>query len=116
MDKHEVARILDEIGVLLSLQGENPFKIRAYHNAARAVENLDEDLHTIVREKRLEEIPGIGEHIAERITILITTGQLPLYEKLKSTTPPGLLELLRVPGLGAKKVQTLHKKLKIQTI
>ncbi|MFI5335116.1 MAG: helix-hairpin-helix domain-containing protein, partial [Chlamydiales bacterium] len=115
MDKHEVARILDEIGVLLSLHGENPFKVRAYHNAARAVENLDEDLETVVREKRLEEIPGIGTHTAERISTLVTTGQLPLYEKLKKKTPPGLLQLLQVPGLGAKKVQTLHKKLKIQT-
>lgn len=115
MDKHEVARILDEIGVLLSLQGENPFKIRAYHNAARAIENLDEDLETVVREERLEEIPGIGAHTAEKVTMLVTTGKLPYYEKLKKTTPPGLLDLLQLPGLGAKKVQLLHKKLKIKT-
>jgi DNA polymerase (family 10) len=116
MDKHEIARILDEIGVLLSVQGENPFKIRAYHNAARAIENLDQDLTTLVREGLLEEIPGIGESIAEKVTILIRSGKLPYYEKLKKSMPASLLDLLKIPGLGAKKVKILFEKLKIKTL
>jgi DNA polymerase (family X) len=115
MDKHDVARILDEIGVLLELKGENPFKIRAYHNAARAIENLDRDLKKIIEEGGLEEIPGIGESIAEKITVLVKTGHLSYYEKLKKSIPPGLLELLKVPGLGGKKVKTLYQKLRIKT-
>ncbi len=115
MDKHEVARILDEIGVLLSLKNENSFRIRAYHNAARAVENLDEDLELLVREERLEDVPGIGAHSAEKIATLVATGKLPYYENLKKSIPSGLLELLKVPGLGAKKVQILYQKLKIKT-
>ncbi|MBS0647719.1 MAG: DNA polymerase/3'-5' exonuclease PolX [Verrucomicrobia bacterium] len=115
MDKHEVARIFDEIGVLLDITGGNPFKIRAYHNAARAVENLEEDLACLVKEKRLEEIEGIGERIAQKITLLVTTGHLPYYEKLKKKVPEGLLDLLKVPGLGGKKIKTLYEKLKIKT-
>jgi DNA polymerase (family 10) len=115
MDKHEVARVLDEIGVLLDITGGNPFKIRAYHNAARAVENLDEDLARVVKEERLEEIEGIGERIAKKITLLVNTGHLPYYEKLKKKVPEGLLDLLKVPGLGGKKIKTLYDKLKIKS-
>ncbi len=115
MDKHEVAAILDEIGVLLTLQGENPFKIRAYHNAARAIEALEEDLSTLIREERLTDVPGIGERIGEKVKTLVLKGKLPYYEKLKKEIPPTLLELLKLPGLGGKKVQILYKKLKIRT-
>ncbi len=101
--------------MLLELKGENPFKIRAYHNAARAIENLDEDLEKIVEEKQLEEIPGIGKKIAKKITTLIQTGKLPYFEKLKKRTPEGLLQLLHVPGLGGKKIKTLYEKLKIKS-
>ncbi len=116
MDKHEAAHILDEIGVLLSLKGENPFKIRAYHNAARAIENLDEDLDAVVKEKRLEDLPGIGERIAKKLMTLVLTGRLPYYEKLKKSIPKSILDLLNVPGLGAKKVKILFEKLKVRTI
>jgi DNA polymerase (family 10) len=115
MDKHQIAEILDEIGTLLELQDENPFKVRAYHNAARAIEGLT-DLEGAVQQKRLEEVPGIGAHIAEKVTILVKKGRLPYYEKLKKSTPPGLLELLKIPGLGAKKVKLLHEKLNIKTV
>lgn len=116
MDKHEIANILDEIGILLALQGENPFKVRAYHNAARAVENLEDDLDSVVEKGRLETIPGIGESLAEKITMLVKTGRLPYYEKLKKSIPRGVLELLKIPGLGGKKVKILHEKLKIKTV
>lgn len=116
MDKHEVAKILDEIGVLLSLQGENPFKIRAYHNAARTIEDLEGDLKTLAKEGHLDDLPGIGESIAKKVTELILKGRLPYYEKLKKTIPSGLLDLLKIPGLGGKKVKTLYKKLKVKSI
>ena len=77
MNKHEVAEILEEIGILLSPQGENPFKVRAYHNAARAIEAIEEDIETLVKEERLEELPGIGAHIAEKIALLVQKGKLP---------------------------------------
>lgn len=116
MNKHDVAHVLDEIGTLLSLQGENPFKIRAYHNAARAVENLSEELETVIEEERLEEVPSIGKKIAAKITILVKTGHLPYYEKLKKSMPKGLVEMLNVAGLGGKKIKILYEKLKVKSI
>lgn len=115
MDKHDVAHVLDEIGILLELQGDNPFKIRAYHNGARAVENLEEDLETVVQEARLETIPGIGKELAIKITALVETGHLPYYEELKKSMPPGLLDLLSIPGLGGKKIKILYQTLGIKT-
>lgn len=116
MDKHAIAHILDEIGILLELQGENPFKVRAYHNGARAVENIEENLEKIVQDERLETIPGIGKELAKKITTLVQTGRLPYYEDLKKTMPPGLLDLLNIPGLGGKKIKVLYQTLGIKTI
>lgn len=116
MDKHAIASILEEIGTLLSLQGENPFKIRAYHNAARAIENTEEDLETLIKENRLQELPGIGTHMLEKVTTLVKTGKLPYYEKLKRSMPKGLLDLLKVPGLGGKRIKILYEQLKITTL
>ncbi len=116
MDKKEVAAILEEIAVLLELKEENPFKVRAYRTGARAVLNLDENLADIVKKGTLDEYEGIGESLAEKITKLVKTGRLPYYEKLKRSTPEGVLVLMQVPGLGAKKINTIYKKLKIKTI
>lgn len=116
MDKDQVSAILIEIGTLLELQGENAFRVSAYHNGARAVKQLSEDLDTIVREGRLREVPGIGETLRDIITILITTGRLPFYEQLKAKIPAGLLQMLRIPGLGPKKVKTLHEQLAIDSL
>ncbi|MSU40478.1 MAG: DNA polymerase/3'-5' exonuclease PolX [Pedosphaera sp.] len=116
MDKGQVADILAEIGTLLELKGENPFKTRAYSNAARTLEGLTESLATIVAEERLGEIKGIGEALQEKITTLVTTGKLPYYDELKAATPPGLLEMLQIPGLGPKKVKKLHDELAIDSV
>ncbi len=116
MDKHEVAHILEEIAVLLELKGENPFKSRAYSNGARIIEALEEDLVTLVKQKSLQEIKGIGEALSEKITELVTTGRLTYYEDLKKSVPEGLLEMLSIPGLGPKKIQALYKNLKITSI
>ena len=105
MDKNQVADILEEIGTLLELKGENPFKTRAYGNAARALRGLTEDLHQLVVENRLREIKGIGDAISLKITELVTTGRLKYYEDLKRTFPAGMMGLLRIPGFGPKKAK-----------
>jgi DNA polymerase (family X) len=116
MDKDKVAEILVEIGTLLELNGENPFKTRAYSNGARTIEGLNEPLATIVAEKRLGEIKGIGAALEQKITELVETGKLKYYEELKASIPPGLLQMLEISGLGPKKIQALNKKLGIDSI
>jgi DNA polymerase (family X) len=116
MDKNKIAEILVEIGMLLELKGENPFKTRAYGNAARAIENLAEPLEKLIAEERLTEIKGIGDAIGKKITELVQTGKLKYYEELKASIPPGLAEMLEIPGMGPKKVKTLHEKLGIETV
>jgi DNA polymerase (family 10) len=116
MDKDKVAEILVEIGVLLELKGENPFKTRAYANGARTIEGLNEPLATLVAEKRLGEIKGIGEALEQKITELVETGKLKYYEDLKASIPPGLIEMLQISGLGPKKIQAMNKKLGIDSI
>ena len=116
MDKDQVAEILNEIGTLLELKGENPFKTRAYSNAARALESLTEPLDKVVAENRLAEVKGIGEGIQKKITELVTTGKLPYYEELKASVPSGLVAMLQIPGLGPKKVKAMNDELGIETI
>ena len=100
MDKESVAGILVDIGTLLELKGENPFKTRAYVNAARTLESLTEPLGTIVAENRLADIKGIGDALQQKITELVTTGKLKYYDELKASVPPGLVEMLGIPGVG----------------
>ncbi len=116
MDKQKVAAILDEIGTLLELQGESSFRCNAYHNGAQAIEQLEEDLATVVREGRLADVPRIGDTLREKITVLVTTGHLPYYEELRKKTPPGLLDMLRIQGMGPKRVKLLHDKLGIDSL
>ncbi|MEP6664079.1 MAG: DNA polymerase/3'-5' exonuclease PolX [Verrucomicrobiota bacterium] len=116
MNKDQVAEILVEIGTLLELKGENPFKTRAYVNAARTLEGLSEPLEKIIAEERLGEIKGIGDALQKKITELVTTGRLIYYEELKASLPSGLLEMLGVPGLGPKKVKALYEKLNITSL
>ncbi len=116
MDKEQVAAVLTEIGTLLELKGENPFKTRAYHNAARTLEGLAEPLDKIVSEGRLGEIKGFGDALVDKITKLVTTGNLPYYDELKASVAPGLVEMLGIPSLGPKKVKKLHDELGVDTI
>ncbi len=83
MDKKEIAGIFEEIGALLELKGENPFRVRAYYNAARMVDGLQEDLGTLIKEERLTDIKGIGKDLAAKITELYTTGKLASYDELR---------------------------------
>jgi DNA polymerase (family 10) len=116
MTKDQVAYALREIGTILELQGENPFKCRAYLNGARTLETSATDLTELVRTNRLGELPGIGDALREKITTLITTGKLPYLEELRSSIPAGLLPLLDLPGLGPKKLRALREKLKIESL
>jgi len=116
MNKHAIAEILNEIGILLELKDENLFKVRAYHAGARALETLEEDLDAVIAAGRLQGIKGIGEALAKKITELHATGRLEFFEKLKGETPPGLVEMLEIPGLGAKKIKALHARLGIRSI
>ena len=116
MDKDAVAEVLKEIGVLLELKGENPFKTRAYVNGARTLEGLTEPLETLIQEERLGEVKGIGKALVEKITELVETGELEYYTNLKASIPAGLIEMLDVQGMGPKKVKALHDKLDIESI
>jgi DNA polymerase (family 10) len=116
MDKEKVAEILVEIGTLLELKGENPFKTRAYNNAARALENLTEPLDRVIADGRLGQIKGIGEAIEKKVTELVTTGKLAYYDELKASIPAGLLEMMEIPGVGPKKVKKLYDELGLDTI
>jgi len=116
MDKAEVAVILEEIGTLLELQGENSFRCNAYHNAARAVQQLETSLADLVAAGKLGEVPGIGATLKEKITTLVTTGKLAFYEELRQKTPAGLFDLLRLPGVGPKKVKALFDQLGIDDL
>ena len=116
MTKDQVAASLREIGTILELNGENPFKCRAYLNAARTLETSPTDLTELVRTDRLGELPGIGDALREKITTLVNTGKLPYLEELRTTIPSGLLSLLDLPGLGPKKLRVLRDQLKIESI
>jgi DNA polymerase (family 10) len=116
MDKNQVAAIIDEIGTLLELQGENPFKCIAYHNAARAIEQLQGSLPDLIASGELGHIKSIGESIREKIITLVNTGSLPYYEELRAKFPPGVFEMLRVQGLGPKKVKALLDELGVDDL
>jgi DNA polymerase (family X) len=111
LDAPAVARALRDIALYLQLQGENAFKVRAYDLAADRVLGVSERLSTLVSEGRLAELPNIGPALAEKIVTLHTTGTLPLLERLRAAYPPGILELLKLPDLGPRKVQALWTSL-----
>lgn len=118
MNKKEIVDILNEICILLELKGENFFKIRAYQMAARALEVADIDVGAdgTATVEELKNIDGIGAGIAGQISTLIKTGSLQIYDDLKSAIPPGLLEMLKIPKLGPKKIKYLYDNLGISTI
>ncbi|MDY6827306.1 MAG: DNA polymerase/3'-5' exonuclease PolX [Bacillota bacterium] len=112
-----VAKILEEIGTLLELKGENPFKSRAYFSAARTVEMLgEEELERLINEDKLQGVKGIGSALDDKLKELVLTGNLSYYEELKASVPDGLLEILKIPGLGPRKVKALYDTLSITTL
>jgi len=116
MDKFAIARALREIGALLELDGENPFKVRAYENGARALEGLTEDVGALVAAGRLTELAGVGDALAKKIAELHLGGTTELLDRLRAKHPPGTLELLHVPELGPKKAAALQAALGIASV
>lgn len=116
MNKKEIAAVFEEIADLLELKNANPFRVRAYRNAARSLLNSDQDLEKMIEEETLTDLEGIGDDLAQKITILARKGRLPFYEKLKQSTPDALMKLKEVQGLGPKKVRALYKKLHVKSL
>ncbi len=113
MDNYEVAKVLDEIADMLEVAGENFFRVRAYHNAARAIRDQTRQVAALSQEQ-IDEIPGIGADLAEKIFTIAKTGDLPLHRELAKKLPPRLLELRDVPGLGPKRLKLLIDRLRIR--
>lgn len=112
----EIADILEELADLLEIEGDNPFRVRAYRTAARTVRGYPRPMSDLVAEDAdLAELPGIGEAIAGKIRTIVSTGILPQLEKVESRTPAALVDLLKIDGLGPKRVKTLFTLLKIRS-
>lgn len=111
MNNHAIARIFTRIADLMEIQGENPFKIRAYRNAAAAMQDLTESLEGLAERRELESIPGVGAAIAKKTYDILATGTTKLYEALRGEVPESLIELLELPGFGTRKIHTVWKEL-----
>jgi len=118
MTNAEIAAVLDQIADLLEFQGANPFRVRAYRNAARAINDLPEPVEDVAAsaDRRLTDIAGIGKDLAEKVVTLVATGSLPMLEDLLAEIPESVLAILRVPGLGPKRAAALHRELGISTL
>ena len=116
MTKSDIAAVLEEVAALLELKGENPFKIRAYTNAARSLETFGGNISNLQDEEALSKIPGIGKSIAEKIRELAATGSLKYLEELRTEFPAAILELFSISGLGAKKIKALYEQLQVSSI
>jgi DNA polymerase (family 10) len=112
----DIAEILGDMASILDILGENPFKVRSYENAARVVASLPGDLGQMIASGELLNVKGIGKSLFSHIEELYNTGKLDTFEDLKAKIPPGLLELLRIPGMGPKKVKAVFEKLGVKTI
>jgi len=111
-----VAEIFREIAEILEIKGENFFKIRAYEKAAQSVESLPDDIESLAREDRLKDIPGIGKDLDEKIKEIVSSGKLKHLDELKKDIPEGLVDMLKVPGIGPKTAKMLYEKLDIQDV
>ncbi len=116
VDKTSVIQALEEMAILLEIKGENPFKIRAYSNAARALQGVSIAMEQLIESGELTQIKGIGKGIAEFIQALVTEGKSEELEALRNQTPEGVIEMLRVPGMGPKKVKAVWEKLSIKSL
>src|SRR5881628_2828632 len=118
MQNAEIARLLGEVADLLEISAGNPFKVRAYRNAARTIADHPDPIAELVAGGAfdLTDLSGIGAGIAREITALVETGTLPQRQQLAAVVPPGLLDLLRIPGLGPKRVKLFHDALKVNSV
>ncbi|MEN6373031.1 MAG: DNA polymerase/3'-5' exonuclease PolX [Armatimonadota bacterium] len=116
MRKEEVVEMLNDIADMLEMKGESAFRVRAYREAARRLESLEEDITVLAVQGRLTDIQGIGESIAGKITEYVTTGRSTYRDQLAKTLPVGLSEILAIPGVGAKKAKIFYDNLGISTV
>jgi DNA polymerase (family 10) len=116
LDKAQVAAVLEEVANLLELTGSSSFEVRAYQNGARAIDAYEGDIDDLVSSGKIATVPGVGKTLAARISELVTTGRMALYEQLVADVPPGLRDMLRVPGLGPKRVRQIHETLGVATL
>ena len=118
MQNAEIARLFEELADLLEIQGANPFRLRAYRNAARTVEGLTEPIADLADEgpKALTELQGIGKNVAEKIIVICETGELKQLNEMREEVPAGVVMMLRIPGIGPKKVAALYKELNLETL
>ncbi|MHB1037848.1 MAG: DNA polymerase/3'-5' exonuclease PolX [Pirellulales bacterium] len=118
MTNRQIADSLDQIADLLEFQGANPFRVRAYRNAARAVRDLAEPVAAIVGDtsRQLTDLEGIGKDLADKIITLVTTGELPMLNELRAEVPDSVMALLRIPGVGPKKAAAMFTELKITSL
>jgi DNA polymerase (family X) len=116
MDKKDVAQVLEKMGELLEIKGANPFKVRAFYNGARIIESVTQDLTALVENGSLKKVKGIGPGLFDVISELIKTGHCTELEKWTKSLPSGLLDLLRIQGLGPKRVKVLYEKLGIENL
>jgi DNA polymerase (family 10) len=118
MQNSEIARLFDELADLLEIQGANAFRLRAYRNASRTIEGLTESIADLAANgaSGLTEIPGIGKELANKIVVIVETGELPQLEDAREKVPPGVVKMLRIPGIGPKKVAALFNELGVQTL
>ena len=118
MKNSEVARYFGDLADLLEIDGANPFRIRAYRNAARTIEDLAESIASLAADGKdaLTALSGIGDDLAKKIIVVVETGQLPQLDELKARIPPGVVDMLRIPGLGPKKAAAIFRELNVKTL
>jgi DNA polymerase (family 10) len=116
MDKKAVARTLEEIAGFLELKGENPFRVRAYRTASRALATFPGDLPQALASGELAELKGVGPAMLDIVSDLLKTGRSRVLEDLRDEVPPGLVEMLQISGLGVAKVRQIHESLHVETL
>lgn len=116
MKNQEIAEVFNNIADILEINDENPFRIRAYRKAAQNIENLSSDIEDVIKQKKLEDIPGIGKDLAQKITEYVSTGKIKFYEDLRKGISKGILDFMEIPGIGPKTAKVLYKDLKIRNI
>src|SRR5690349_5118754 len=116
MTNHDIAQRFQQIADTLEIQGENPFKVRAYRRAVEAIEDLVEPLSEIERRGELEDIPGFGEAIVAKTQDFLTKGTTKLYEQIKDAVPPGVLKMAATPGIGPKTAKNLWQALGVKDL
>src|SRR5712691_1532300 len=117
MDKQQVAQMLEETATLLALKdGSNVFEVRAYENSARAIQSLDGDIEQLTRDGKLKGTQGLGSTIIKRVEEAVNTGHIPFLEELRASTPQVKLEMMRIPGVGPKKINAIYDQLHVTSI